>query len=41
MEHEKNRYNLVLSGMKLRIDDESMVVEDWNEGLYEFGEFNF
>ena len=37
----KNRYNLVLSGMEIRIDDESMVVEDWNEGLYEFGEFNF
>lgn len=37
----KNRYNIILSGMDMRIDDESIVVEDWNEGLHESHEFNF
>ena len=37
----KNRYNLILSGMEIHFDEESVVVEDWEEGLYVNDEFNF
>ena len=37
----KNRYNLILSGMEIRFDEESVVVEDWSEGIDVSDEFNF